>query len=138
MRAGKRVSRVKVRKHLNADAMILSIRRELEKIPDPRKSGSKIRLVDILMSGFALFNLKDPSLLAFDERREEGNPNLKTLYGIQRTPSDTWMREVLDRIPYDHLRSPFRVLFQHSRLPIPSIGKSSQRFWPGQLPHRCR
>jgi hypothetical protein len=42
--------------------------------------------MDALMSAFAMFSLKAPSLLAFDKERAEGN--LHTIYGIERVPCD--------------------------------------------------
>ncbi len=41
-------------------------------------------LSDTLMAGFAMFSLKDPSLLAFDERRFAEPHNLKTIYGMRK------------------------------------------------------
>ena len=46
------------------------------------------------MSAFAMFSLKDPSLLAFEERRLD--TNLKTIYKVNKVPSDTQMRTILD------------------------------------------
>ena len=46
------------------------------------------------MSAFALFSLKDPSLLAFEERRSD--TNLKTIYKVNKVPCDTQMRKILD------------------------------------------
>jgi len=41
---------------------------------DYREDNPEISMADALMSGFAVFSLKDPSLLAFDKRREaDGN-----------------------------------------------------------------
>ena len=53
-------------------------------------------LTDALMSAFAMFSLKAPSLLAFDKERAEGN--LHTIYGIERVPCDTRMRENPDPV----------------------------------------
>ena len=64
-------SKVKLRKHLNADALFMSIRREFEKMPEFRTGDIKISMPDALMSAFAMFSLRDPSLLKFDERRKE-------------------------------------------------------------------
>ena len=61
--------KIKVRKHLNADALFSTVQLGLQEIPDHRPGEVKISLVDTLMSGFAMFSLKDPSLLAFDARR---------------------------------------------------------------------
>ncbi len=51
------------------------------------------------MSGLALFGLKFPSLLAFDEDREKEviKHNLRTLYHVKKAPCDTSLRERLDK-----------------------------------------
>jgi len=63
------------------------------------------------MSGFAVFSLKDQSLLAFDKRRSSCDENLHNVYGISEAPCDTQMRERLDPISPDLLRSPFKKIF---------------------------
>jgi hypothetical protein len=57
-----------------------------------------------------MFSLKDPSLLAFDERRSDAN--LKTLFGIGQIPSDTQTREILDPLDPEYLRPPFDDVFR--------------------------
>ena len=104
-------SKIKVRKHLNADALFKSLYRDFEKIPDPRQGNPLISLPDTLMSGFAMFSIKDPSLLAFDERRNEEGDNLNTIYGIKKIPSDTRMREILDNVHPEHMRPCFHNIF---------------------------
>ena len=61
------------------------------------------------MSGLAVFSLKYPSLLKFDEQRNEARirANLKALYGVQQAPCDTQMRSVLDRVDPIEIRAPF-------------------------------
>ncbi|EFK06403.1 conserved hypothetical protein [delta proteobacterium NaphS2] len=39
-------------------------------VSDYREGNPEISMADALMSGFAVFSLKDPSLLAFDKRRQ--------------------------------------------------------------------
>ncbi len=65
------------------------------------------------MSALAIFGLKYPSLLQFDKDRvdEVISANLKVLYGVERTPCDTTMRERLDNIDPDNLRKAFKKLF---------------------------
>ena len=65
-------------------------------ILDHRGGQPEISLTDALMSAFAMFSLKSPSLLAFDKERAEGN--LQAIYGIERVPCDTQMREILDPV----------------------------------------
>jgi hypothetical protein len=97
----------KVRKHLNADALIALVRKDFQKIPDHRAPNAKISLDDTLMSALAMFQLKDPSLLAFDERRQDRPGNLHTIYGITNIPCDTQMRTTLDPVDLSHPRAPF-------------------------------
>lgn len=89
------ISAMKARKQLSADSLIRMIRAEFQAISDVRVNPA-IPLSDALMSAFAMFSLKDPSLLAFDQRRRDANDNFRSIYGIERVPSDTQMREILD------------------------------------------
>jgi hypothetical protein len=108
-------TKIKMRKHLNADAMFKAIRQDFSKAPDHRASNSKIPLVDILMSGFAMFSLKDPSLLAFDKRRCNEPESLHGVYGIGIIPCDSQMRSALDPFSPTLLRQPFLTLFNHAQ-----------------------
>lgn len=65
------------------------------------------------MSGLAMFSLKFPSLLKFDEGKNENKikHNLKTLFQIQRTPSDTYMRERNDEVDHRDVRKAFKQVF---------------------------
>lgn len=101
-----------LRKHLNADALIQLMREDFRKIPDHRAGNAKISLDDALMSALAMFQLKDPSLLAFDKRRREEPENLHTIWGIADIPCDSQMREILDPLALSSLRAPFRSAFR--------------------------
>src|SRR6266705_3489975 len=96
----------KERKHLSADALFRLVRSGFDTIPDHRSTDTEISLTDALMSAFAMFSLKSPSLLAFDKQRAEGN--LGTIYGITRAPCDTYMRETLDPVSPESLRPSFK------------------------------
>jgi hypothetical protein len=61
------------------------------------------------MSAVAMFSLKAPALLAFDKERSEGT--LETIYGIERVPCDTHMRERLDPVCPESLRPVFQWVF---------------------------
>jgi hypothetical protein len=100
----------RLRKHLSADALYELLRLGFEKIPDHRGRKSPISLTDALMSAFAMFSLKDPSLLAFEERRND--KNMRNLFGIARVPSDTRMREILDPVEPRQLRPLFDDVFR--------------------------
>lgn len=98
------------RKHLSADALHALILARFSQLPDGRQDKSPISLPDALMSAFAMFSLKDPSLLAFDARRND--ENMKRLYGIGRVPSDTQMRAILDEVDPLTLRPAFNDVFR--------------------------
>ena len=101
-----------VRKKLNADAMFKIIREDFQKIPDQRAANSQISLDDALMSGFAVFQLKHPSLLAFDNFCNEKPENLHSIFGVTDIPCDSQMRTILDPIELSHLRAPFCSIFR--------------------------
>jgi len=54
------------RKALSADALFRSLRSYFRSLPDLRSGEVEIPLDDALMSAFAMFSLKDPSLLRPD------------------------------------------------------------------------
>jgi len=108
--------RARLRKHLSADALFRTVRGSLEQITEPRNGRPKIPVADAAMSAFAMFSLKDPSLLAFEERRKAEYSNLKSIYKINRIPCDTQMRTILDEVPPDELRPAHHaVLFELQR-----------------------
>src|SRR5215470_15883439 len=100
----------KGRKHLSADALFRLVYMGFDQIPDHRPATADMTLTDALMSAFAMFSLKSPSLLAFDRERTEGN--LHTIYGIQRVPCDTHMREILDPVAPKVLRPLYKSIFR--------------------------
>jgi hypothetical protein len=105
------------KKQLSAKGMLAKVRCAFEKISGPLKDArgakAKISLVDCLMSGLALFQLKMPSLLQFDQGLNDGatKHNLQTLYGVKRAPCDTYIRERLDKVDSESLRPAFTDLF---------------------------
>jgi len=65
------------------------------------------------MSALAVFGLKFPSLLKFDENKAEKEikNNLRTLYHVTQTPSDTYMRERCDESDPREIRKTFKSIF---------------------------
>jgi len=92
---------------LSADVLLGVVRAEFEQVPDERAENASLALADALMSGYALFALKDPSLLAFDERRTTDR-NVHTIFKIGQVPSDTQMRRLLDDVAPADLRPVYR------------------------------
>jgi hypothetical protein len=78
------------------------------------KTGTGISITDCVMSGFAVFSLKYPSLLRFDQHHQHQKikENLKNLYHIQRVPSDTYMRERLDGLDVGWIQTAMDMIFK--------------------------
>ena len=100
------------RKDLSADALFQVLHRHFASFPDSRSGEVEIPLADALMSAFAMFSLKDPSLLAFDHRRGNPTDNFRTIYGINYVPCDFQMRAILDPLDPASMRVPFREIFR--------------------------
>lgn len=105
------------KKQLSAKGMLGKIRSIFEQVSEPPRNprGLKpeISLADCLMSGLALFGLKFPSLLQFDEGREDHviKHNLRTLYLVEDAPCDTSLRERLDEVDPRSIRPAFTSIF---------------------------
>ena len=106
------MSQPRLRQQLSAPGLLKTVRQSFAAIADPGQGRSEISLTDALMSGLAVFGLKYPSLLQFDEGRNEAiiRANLKTLYGVERAPCDTQLRTRLDPVAPDELCAPFRAV----------------------------
>jgi len=108
------------RKYLSAKGLLNLVCAEFQKINSPRtllkKTSNPIKLVDCLMSGLAMFGMKFPSLLQFEEQAKKGGltkRNLRTLYQVDQVPSDTYLRERLDELDPRNLRTIFKTIFSN-------------------------
>jgi hypothetical protein len=99
------------RKQLSADALFRNIHESFRDIPDPRTGKPTVSLPDALMSGLAVFAFKDPSLLAFDQRRQRDEENLRMIFHVEHVPSDTRLREILDPVDPEQFRPTYRNVF---------------------------
>jgi hypothetical protein len=98
------------KRYLNADSLIASLRNRFDEVLDHRRKAScAYSMTDTLTAAFAMFSLKEPSLLSFEERCDE--EAIDRLYGIDQVPSDSQMREILDGIDLEPLNEAFADLF---------------------------
>ena len=104
---------IPVRESLCIETLVSLVYQQFKKIPDPRKVSktTSILFTDVLMSGLAVFGLKFPSLLQYDQNRNIIEENLKTLYHVNNAPSDTYLRERLDELDPKYLRPAFTKIF---------------------------
>lgn len=108
-------------KKIKIDECIELLSDSFSKFKDPR-AFCEISLHDILMSSYAIFALKYPSLLSFesamleDDQRKE---NLRSLFKVARVPSDTQLRDIVDLIDSKNFEPIFKKIFntaQRSKL----------------------
>ena len=67
--------------------------------PDPRQGRSgNIAMADFGLSAFAMFFMQSASFLSFQRKLEkgQGRSNCQTLFGIEKIPSDNYIRDMLD------------------------------------------
>jgi hypothetical protein len=87
----------------------------IQLIGDTREQNKvKYRLYDNFMSGFAMFYLQDPSLLEFQRRFEkqiQAN-NLSRVFGIEKIPSDSQLRDTIDKYDPDPINGTFKEYFR--------------------------
>jgi len=79
-----------IRKSFSMEKLLKEVRKVFSSVPEKPSDTNKrtIPLADYLMSGLAVFVLKFPSLLKYDEKRRSGKikNNLAKLFGVQQFP----------------------------------------------------
>ncbi len=89
------------------DYLVNRVRKSIEQIPDHRPTTPTYSLADVLMSGFAMFSLKDPSLLSFIDKFPTRKENLEQVYKITSVPSQQGFDKILDPVNPDALVDTF-------------------------------
>lgn len=108
--------------------LITQLRAEFETLPDPRKGKNiQFQFPDIAMSAFSVFHMLSSSFLHYQRlmNSQLAQDNCRSLYRIQRIPSDNHIRAKLDGIEPKALDAAFDIapnlLVQH-----PNIHKKFQ------------
>ena len=98
-----------IRKHLWIKDLLNTIKQKFDKLEDTKpKRQRNYSLTDCLMSGLAIFGMKYPSLLQFDNDARNKSivkSNLSSLYQVKDVPCDTQFRERLDTLDPNSLLS---------------------------------
>jgi hypothetical protein len=80
-------------------SLLSSLKAVCAAFPDPRKGRSgNIAVADFGLSAFAMFFVQSASFLSFQRALEKGKgrSNCQTLFGIEKIPSDNYIRDMLD------------------------------------------
>jgi len=98
---------------INRDSLIKELREHFLTVPDHRAANVVHRLDDVLMSAYAMFALKYPSLLCFEQQTRRERQNLRQVFGLQTSCSDAQMRRILDEIEPATIQQLFPNQFEH-------------------------
>jgi hypothetical protein len=105
-------------KSVTLEAIIALLATTFGDVDDPRAVDQlSYPLHDTLMSGFAVMFFQHPSLLQFQRAmaHKRRRWNLQTIFGVHEVPSDTQMREILDRVEPEVLRVVLPQLWEKVR-----------------------
>jgi len=94
------------------DSLIKDLKGEFENIASSRPINATYTVDNMLMCGFALFSLKDSSLFKFTKSLKDRANNLKSIFHISQTPSDTTVRTILDEVPTASIKEVFTPFVQ--------------------------
>jgi hypothetical protein len=94
------------------DILLAKLRDRFSLLSDPRYKNKQRDLCSYLMSAFAMFHLKDPSLHHYRLNYAARSENLSQVYGIETLHSDSAMRKVIDSISPTELQEVFSDLLQ--------------------------
>lgn len=100
-----------LQKLLTFDNLMTHLEEQFNRIKDHRRNNTTYSLTDVLKSAFAMFSLKSPSLLSFQEQTHVERENLKQVYRLRQIPADSQMRATLDRVEPHQVRQLFAFFF---------------------------
>jgi hypothetical protein len=97
------------------DNLIQRLRTVASGLPDPRTGdNTQFEMADITLSAFGVFFTQCPSFLSYQQNREQaqGCNNARSLFQVDRIPSDNHIRQTLDSVEPHNLFSLFDDLHQ--------------------------
>ena len=97
------------------DYLVNKVYQGISSIQDYRIT-PEIALPNVIMSSFAMFSLKDPSLLSFVENAPQRVENLEQVYKIETVPSEQGLRKILDPIHPDKLKATFQLVLSDEKV----------------------
>jgi hypothetical protein len=100
---------------LTFDGLTDCLRQVAQGFKDKRQGNNlQYRMEDFVLSAFAIFYLQCPSFLAYQQAMEsaQGNNNARTLFGIEKIPTDNQTRVILDGQSPESLFPVFEAIFK--------------------------
>jgi len=107
-----RKTQEKLRSEVDQDYLVDRVRKKLLEFTDPRNRSISYNFHDLVMSGYAMFHLKYPSVNNFETQTASEKANLQELFKIGNLCSDAQLRNILDQLDPDSLRQLFPENFK--------------------------
>ena len=98
-----RKSYEQLRDEISMDYLIDQIRQKLLEFKDPRTRSVNYSFHDLVMSAYAMFHFKYPSMNQFENQTASERANLTNLFKIENLCSDSHLRNILDQIDPSNL-----------------------------------
>lgn len=80
---------------------------------DERRANKSLTIRDACKSGFAIYSLKASSLLDFRPKAPAEEANLRRCFGIDKIPSDSGLKKLLDNVDSTSLRRVFDRVYDY-------------------------
>ena len=96
------------------DVLLERLREVFARFPDRRTGKNKsYSMLDAALGAFAVFFAQSPSFLASQKamQKARGLSNARTLFGMERVPTDNHVRTLLDAVPPETLHPALDALF---------------------------
>lgn len=96
------------------DSLVEKLRTLAASLPDCRTgANTQFAFVDIFLGAFAVFFTQSPSFLSFQKamQKKHGRNNARSLFGLERIPTDNHIRQTLDPVPPQEIFPYFDELF---------------------------
>lgn len=107
------------KKPVTFDEMLGVLRAQAKQFPDKRtgKNLTFSNIENFALSAFSVFHFQHPSFLASQQELEalQGKNNARTIFGIDKIPSDNHIRDVLDEANPELLNPVFEHIFNRLR-----------------------
>ena len=87
---------------ISFDMMVQQLRQAICNFPDKRNGqNTQYSVEDIALSAFSIFFTQSPSFLAFQRsmQKNKGVNNARSLFDVQKIPSDNHIRDMMDVVP---------------------------------------
>jgi len=113
-----RKSHKELRSAIDQDYLVDRVRQKLLTFEDPRNRSVTYSFHDLVMSAYAMFHLKYPSVNRFETQTASEKVNLQNLFKIKNLCSDAQLRAILDQLD----PSPLRKLYVENMSLLRKLG----------------